>query len=62
MTKKTKNNNPYAGKTKSDLVKSLGKLESEYQHSLAKGKLAADTTPDLRKQRARLLTALNQTN
>ncbi len=62
MTKVKQTKNPFNGKTRSELVKELEKLEMEYQQSLAKGKMASQFTPELRKQRARLLTALNQTN
>lgn len=63
MAKDTKqSNNPYAGKSRSELLKTLDKLEVEYQASLVKGKMAAMITPDLRRQRAQLLTALNQTS
>ena len=61
-TKKKDSNNPFAGKTVADLEKALNSLEAEYQQSLAKGKLSSDLTPSLRRQRAQLLTALNQAN
>tara|TARA_B100000678_G_C17918455_1_gene386296 strand:+ start:380 stop:589 length:210 start_codon:yes stop_codon:yes gene_type:complete len=57
-TKKT--NNPYAGKSVSDLQKEYQKLNSEYEQSLSKGKMTSQETPVLRKKRAQLLTALNQ--
>jgi hypothetical protein len=59
-SKTPKKTNPYNGKSVVDLEKDLIKLETEYQQSLARGKMAADITPELRQRRARLLTALNQ--
>ena len=62
MAKETKkSSNPYAGKSRTELVKELTKLEAEYEQSRAKGKMAAMFTPELRRQRSQLLTALNQT-
>ena len=56
------NNNPYAGKSVADLKKSFDKLEKEYRDSMSKGKMTSIETANIRRERARLLTALNQAN
>lgn len=54
--------NQYAGMSIKDLQKAHTKLETEYQESRSKGKLTSLETSKIRKQRAQLLTAINQTN
>ena len=56
---KTVKTNPYAGKSRAELVKELTKVELEYRNLLSRGKLAGTATRVLRKDRARLLTAIN---
>ena len=57
-TKKKTATNEYAGKSVKDLEKAYLKIESDYQQSLSKGKLTAQQTADLKRDRSRVLQAL----